>query len=49
MSTVDKQAQFPDSLWAKTASSEVLNGPRVESIEADVTIIGAGFTGIRAA
>ncbi len=39
----------PNSLWAETAPSNSTHPPLQESLEADVTIIGAGFTGLRAA
>jgi len=39
----------PNSLWAATAVDHVEHPALVEQLEADVTIIGAGFTGLRAA
>lgn len=39
----------PQSLWAATSVPSKTHGPLSEHIEADVTIIGAGFTGLRAA
>ena len=39
----------PDSLWAATAPPHESHPALTRHIEADVTIIGAGFTGLRAA
>lgn len=41
--------RFPNSLWAKTAPAINACSPLREDISCDVTIIGAGFTGLRAA
>jgi len=41
--------KFPDSFWAHTATPAELNPPLTKSIKTDVVIIGAGFTGLRAA
>lgn len=41
--------RWPDSLWADTAPTKELNPPLEGDIRTDVTIIGAGFTGLRAA
>ncbi|MGB1311666.1 MAG: NAD(P)/FAD-dependent oxidoreductase, partial [Leucothrix sp.] len=40
---------LPDSLWAKTATPCPQQPPLQGDITADVAIIGAGFTGLRAA
>ena len=40
---------FPDSLWAATATPADPSPTLQGDLEADVTIIGAGFTGLRAA
>lgn len=40
---------FPDSFWAHTATPADPNPPLTEPITTDVVIIGAGFTGLRAA
>mgnify|MGYP001950899045 CR=1 FL=1 len=39
----------PQSLWSATAAPSADHAPLSHNIEADVTIIGAGFTGLRAA
>lgn len=39
----------PDSLWSATANTGDVHPPLRGDIDADVTIIGAGFTGLRAA
>lgn len=39
----------PNSLWQATAPADEPNSPLADAISADVTIIGAGFTGLRAA
>ena len=41
--------RWPESLWAHTAPTKELNPPLEGEIQTDVTIIGAGFTGLRAA
>lgn len=41
--------RWPESLWAHTAPTRELNPPLEGEIQTDVTIIGAGFTGLRAA
>ncbi|TAL78592.1 MAG: FAD-binding oxidoreductase [Burkholderiaceae bacterium] len=41
--------RFPNSLWAKTAAAMDASPSLVEDISCDVTIVGAGFTGLRAA
>ena len=43
--SVDK----PQSLWAATAGNLSAHQPLTEDLEVDVTIVGAGFTGLRAA
>lgn len=43
------QMETPNSLWAATAVENTAHAPLAEHVEADVTIIGAGFTGLRAA
>lgn len=40
---------FPDSLWANTATPAEPSPVLQDALEADVTVIGAGFTGLRAA
>lgn len=40
---------FPDSLWKATATPPVPSPVLQGDLDADVTIIGAGFTGLRAA
>lgn len=40
---------WPQSLWKTTAPETPANPPLTEDREADVTIIGAGYTGLRAA
>ncbi len=40
---------FPDSLWAKTANETADISPLAGDVKVDVAIIGAGFTGLRAA
>ena len=39
----------PDSLWAATAPAHEAHPALTEHLHADVTIVGAGFTGLRAA
>ncbi len=41
--------EFPKSLWADTAQPVNPSPVLTESIEADVAIVGAGYTGLRAA
>ncbi|WP_341862900.1 FAD-dependent oxidoreductase [Gymnodinialimonas sp. 57CJ19] len=40
---------WPQSLWKTTAPEETPNPPLTQDREADVTVIGAGYTGLRAA
>lgn len=40
---------LPNSLWAKTANEVVNTVPLAGDVKVDVSIIGAGFTGLRAA
>lgn len=40
---------YPPSLWRASAPDTPSNPPLVSEITADVTVIGAGFTGLRAA
>lgn len=40
---------WPKSLWKHTAPDEVTHPPLGEDMMADVTVIGAGYTGLRAA
>ena len=42
-------ATWPRSLWADTAPEVPRNPPLAGDVRADVTVIGAGFTGLRAA
>ena len=42
-------ATAPDSLWAATAKTAKSHARLVGDIDADVAVIGAGFTGLRAA
>ena len=41
--------RYPDSLWFHTATSLDQNPPLEGDIDCDVVVIGAGFTGLRAA
>ena len=43
------QKKWPESLWRGTAPKADSNAPLDGDVSADVTIIGAGFTGLRAA
>lgn len=45
----DISPQWPQSLWITTATPAVDHPPLEDSVDADVTLIGAGFTGLRAA
>lgn len=40
---------WPQSLWITTATPAGEHGPLRDSVSADVTVVGAGFTGLRAA
>ena len=40
---------LPDSLWAATANPAPVQPPLAGDIQTDVAIVGAGFTGLRAA
>ncbi len=41
--------QFPDSFWQQTATDLAPNPELLEAIDVDVVVVGAGFTGLRAA
>lgn len=41
--------QYPDSVWASTAMPMTASPVLVGDHESDVTIVGAGFTGLRCA
>ena len=46
---IDSQQPFPPSLWLHTAEPAPLTQNLSESIEVDVAIVGAGYTGMRCA
>ncbi|OAN76599.1 FAD-binding oxidoreductase [Jannaschia sp. EhC01] len=43
------QIPWPNSLWKHTAPTAAAHAPLREEVTADVTVIGAGYTGLRAA
>ena len=45
----DKRGQFPNSWYASTANNHKRHKTLKESLETDVCIIGAGFTGLSSA
>jgi len=51
MKTADnmQNIQFPPSIWAATAPSRIPAAPLSSDTEADVAIVGGGFTGLSAA
>ena len=40
---------WPESLWKHSAPDEVENPPLTNHLTADAAVIGAGYTGLRAA
>jgi glycine/D-amino acid oxidase-like deaminating enzyme len=48
-SDIMEKVEFPPSIWAATAPARNLAQPLISNAEADVVIVGGGFTGLSAA